>query len=152
MVTQGAHTHIRREKNVTLNIILYNKKQPECGDARGTHTHRSRSYVVFSSCCSKTPKINLRTCPWTGGTNRQKEGSICLTKITDDTIRDISGDVTCSKSISCAIIFTEIWIVYCLLDNRHATYLSTLCPPPVRERENARFYFGYKLWWNIPHC
>ena len=55
-----------------------------------------------------------------------KKGPISLTKITGDTRRGISGDITCSKLISCAIVFTGVWIAYCLLGTRHATHLSTV--------------------------
>ena len=58
-----------------------------------------------------------------------------------DAMRGISGDITCSESISCAIVFTGILIAYCLLDNRHATYLSTLCPPPVSGTGKCLFLF-----------
>ena len=39
---------LKQRKIVTLNVILYDKKQLEHTDARGhIHTHTSRSYVVF---------------------------------------------------------------------------------------------------------
>ena len=57
-----------------VHMSLYNKKQPEYTDARGcrhTHTHTSRSLVVFHHVAHRYPKLfNVRTCPWMGGTNR----------------------------------------------------------------------------------
>ena len=62
-------------------------------------------------------------------------------KITGGTRRGISGGIICSKFIYCAILFTGVWIAYCLPDDRHASYLSTLCPPPVSGTGKCLFLF-----------
>ena len=80
-----------------------------------------------------------------------KRGSIYLAKITGDTRRGISGEITCSKLISCAILFTGVWIAYRLIIVMHFTSIHCV-RLQFRDRENACFYFGHKLWWNMPHC